>query len=160
MFLCLMRHGKAEPFQKNGDDSQRHLTDVGKQRVTTMSSLAKRWWPAGKTAIWSSPFIRARETTIIMSRAVRPERIDTHEAIADGDFTAFYKQVLSHETADVVLVVGHEPYLGRWAKVLTGTAMDFKTGSMAFFDYDRTVEPVGQAKLLLYVQPKAAALIL
>ena len=57
---------------------------------------------------------------------------------------------------DVVLVVGHEPFLGHWAKEITGTPIDFKTGSIAIFEYD----PAGHGKLLLYVQPKAATLIL
>ena len=54
----------------------------------------------------------------------------------------------------------HEPFLGHWAKEITGTPIDFRTGSIAIFEYDPALKPTGHGKLLLYVQPKAAALIL
>jgi phosphohistidine phosphatase len=160
MFLCLMRHGKAEIFKHGSNDSQRHLTENGRQRVTVMASLAKRWWPAGNTIIWSSPLVRARETAIIMGRAIHAVYMDIHPSIAVGDLRSFYQEVLIKEKNDVVLVVGHEPFLGHWAKEITGTPIDFKTGSIAIFEYDPAAEPAGHGKLLLYVQPKAATLIL
>ena len=37
----------------------------------------------------------------------------------------------------------------------TGTAVDFKTGSMALFDFDVHGGRIGSASLLFYVHPKA-----
>lgn len=160
MFLCLMRHGKAEILKHGSNDSQRHLTENGRQRVTVMASLAKRWWPAGNTIIWSSPLVRARETAIIMGRAIQAVYMDMHSSIAAGDLRSFYQDVLIKEKNDVVLVVGHEPFLGHWSKEITGTPIDFKTGSIAIFEYDPTAGSLGHGNLFLYVQPKAATLIL
>jgi phosphohistidine phosphatase len=160
MFLCLMRHGKAEPFVEGSDDSLRKLNEQGRQQVEAMAQLAKGWWPAGTTRIWASPYDRACETAEIMSRQIHVSDMKCHGAIADGDLDMFYEYVLQDEAADIVLVIGHEPFLGRWMAKLTGTPLDFKAGSMALLEYDPTAGQYGQGTLLFYVQPKATILLL
>ena len=43
----------------------------------------------------------------------------------------------------------------RWAQAWTGTAVDFKPGSMALFDFDVHGGRIGSASLLFYAHPKA-----
>ena len=117
MYLCLMRHGKAQPFSLKKPDKQRELTEKGCCQAASMSSWAASWWPEGKTAL--------------------------------------YDQILSREKSDVVCIVGHSPFLDRWVQAWTGTAVDFKTGSMALLDFDVHGGRIGSASLLFYVHPKA-----
>ena len=55
--------------------------------------------------------------------------------------------------------VGHSPYIELWTKAWTGLDIQFKTGSMALFDYDPFDSNGGTASLLMYMSPKAAKLI-
>ena len=155
-----MRHGKAEPLAMGGQDRDRVLAEQGRKQVEAMAALAKRWWPAGTTHIWSSPYERAWQSALIMSRQLHCDGVKCHDALSEGDLPRFYEYVLLPETADAVLVVGHEPFLGQWMKDLTGTALDFKAGSMALLEYDPSTGTAGQASLLFYVQPKATILLL
>ena len=160
MFLCFMRHGKAEPLATGGQDCDRVLTEKGTKQVEAMAALAKGWWPAGTTHIWCSPYERAWQSALIMSRQLHGADVKCHDAISEGDLDRFYEYILSAEQADTLLVVGHEPFLGRWMKALTGTALDFKAGSLALLEYDASTGTVGQGSLLFYVQPKATILLL
>ena len=82
-----------------------------------------------------------------------------HPAIAAGDLDAVYKDILCGSDGDVVCIVGHSPYLEQWTKAWTGLDIQFKTGSMALFDYDPFDSNGGTASLLMYMSPKAAKLI-
>lgn len=155
MFLCLMRHGQAEPFVTGMDDSIRQLTDKGKQQVMAMAALAKRWWPSGETHIWASPYVRAQSTALIMGRTLHAASITSHDAIAEGNLPTFYHDVLAQESADMILVVGHVPALTEWLEAMTGNVLSFKAGGLVFLEYDPTAGMVGHGTLLYYVQPKA-----
>jgi phosphohistidine phosphatase len=160
MYVCLMRHGKAEAAADGMADADRRLNEKGIQQVMAMANLAKKLWPLGTTAVWASPLLRARETAVTMSRAIRAEKLSSHEAIASGDIQAVYTDILAQEKSDVVLLVGHEPYLSRWLKQWTGLSLDFKAGSMVLLDYDSTAGTVGQGSMILFVRPDGADLIL
>jgi len=155
-----MRHGKAEAAADGMADADRRLNEKGIQQVMTMANLAKKLWPLGTTAVWSSPLLRARETAVTMSRAIRAEKLSSHEAIASGDIQTVYTDILAQETSDVVLLVGHEPYLSRWLKQWTGLSLDFKAGSLVLLDYDSSAGTVGQGSMILFVRPDGADLIL
>lgn len=160
MYLGLMRHGEAQPFVLGQADDTRALTEKGRRQVASVAALARRLWPLGQTDIWTSPVIRAKETAAVMSRSIRAASLSIHDAVGEGDFQALYQEGLMQAKADAVLIIGHEPYLSRWFHSLTGMSQDFKPGTLAILDYDPSVEPVGQASLLVYVQPQGADLIL
>ena len=86
MYVCLMRHGKAQPFELHQPDKLRELTEKGCNQASSMAKWAASWWPSGKTALWVSPYL-----------------------------VAGYDEILSRETADVVCLIGHSPFLDRWA---------------------------------------------
>lgn len=158
MYICLMRHGKAEAYTAKKEDRDRELIEKGRRQAATMAQAALHWWPDGLVALWTSPYVRAWQTADILKEQVSPVTYQRHPAIATGDLTAFYADVLTKATEDIICVVGHSPSLDQWAERWTGTPIDFKTGSMALFDYDVHGGPVGSASLLCYVQPKGAAL--
>lgn len=161
MYICLMRHGKAEAYDTEKDDRLRELTGKGRRDVTAVAALARRWWPAGRTQIWTSPLIRACQTTEIVGRRLNPELVQTIEAIGEGNLEALYERIRpASDDTDVLLIVGHQPYLDQWAEAWTGAPVGFKTGSMALFSYDPYDGRFGKGKLLLYIHPTGARLLL
>lgn len=159
MYVCLMRHGKAEPYTEGCDDNLRQLTEKGWKQAAIMTETARSWWPQGKTALWASPSLRTLQTASFFLGRIAYESFSTYPAIATGNFQSVYRGILCREDADVVCIVGHSPYLGQWAKLWTGTEIEFKTGSMALFDYDPYEGESGTASLLLYLTPRGARLM-
>jgi phosphohistidine phosphatase len=154
-----MRHGKAEPFNKDKNDKDRMLTEVGEQQCERMASLAKRWWPAGTSSLWVSPYIRACQSAAYLKKYIDFDSFHTHQAIADGNLDKVYADILSQETADVVCLVGHSPFIDKWAEAWTGYFVDYKPGSIALYEYDPFSGKAGSGKLLMYLNPKAAQLL-
>ena len=160
MYICLMRHGKAEPYRDGQDDSGRVLTSRGIQDVRDMAALARKWWPGGTTRIWTSPLIRAGQTADIMSQSLQPAAIRTDCYIGDGDLSGLYEELKALPEMDTLLIVGHQPYLDRWTEAWTGSPAGFKTASMALVSYDPYDGNFGKGKLLLYLHPAGARLFL
>lgn len=160
MYICLMRHGKAEPYRDGQDDSGRVLTSRGIQDVRDMAALARKWWPGGTTRIWTSPLIRACQTADIMSQSLQPAAIRTDCYIGDGDLSGLYEELKALSEMDTLLIVGHQPYLDRWTEAWTGSPAGFKTASMALVSYDPYDGNFGKGKLLLYLHPAGARLFL
>lgn len=159
MYVCLMRHGKAEPYCEGSSDRRRELVEKGKKQAALMVDAAQRWWPEGRTVLWASPAVRTCQTAAFFHDHIPYEAFHTHAALASGDLDAVYRDILCRTDADVTCIVGHSPYLDQWAETWTGTKVDFKTGSMALFDYDPYGGPWGSAALLLYLHPKGARLM-
>lgn len=160
MYICLMRHGKAEPYRDGQDDSGRVLTSRGIQDVRDMAALARKWWPGGTIRIWTSPLIRACQTADIMSQSLQPAAIRTDCYIGDGDLSGLYEELKALPETDTLLIVGHQPYLDRWTEAWTGSPAGFKTASMALVSYDPYDGNFGKGKLLLYLHPAGARLFL
>lgn len=160
MYVCLMRHGKAEKAHAGCADSERKLTDRGRCDVAAMAEFATNWWPSGKKAMEVSPYVRTKETAEIISRRLHCRNMHVNDALVSGDLSRLYRDVLSRRDADLLLLIGHSPYLENWSTEWTGTTLDFKTGGMALFDYDPYDGEVGTASLLFYIQPAAVRLLL
>ena len=113
MDLWLLRHAAAEDRAASGRDRDRQLTDEGRQRAAEVGRALARLEP-GISAIWSSPFRRARQTAEQAARGLRfagtiheteclgPER-DPQEVLDELDRS---------EVSRGVLLVGHQPHLG------------------------------------------------
>lgn len=158
MYVCLVRHGKAEPYTLHKEDAARQLQEKGIKQIQIMAQAARHWWPDGKTFLWSSPYVRAYQTAELLQKALSAESIRTCRSIADGDLQQVYEDILCRDAGGVICIVGHAPALNCWAKEWTGTEVDFKTGSMALFEYDLYGGKLGSAKLLLYMHPEGAAM--
>jgi phosphohistidine phosphatase len=118
MDLILWRHAEAED---GAPDSPRALTARGRKQARTVARwLAKRL--PDDTRILVSPAVRAQQTAEALERA-----FTTDEGIDVG--TTASKMLAATGWPDgggAVLVVGHQPILGRVAAlVLTGTQADW-----------------------------------
>ena len=93
MYVCLMRHGKAQPFYLHQPDKLRELTEKGCNQASSMAKWASSWWPSGKTALWVSPYVRTCQTAAYLEKHLPIEQFHTHKAIASGDLVAVYDEI-------------------------------------------------------------------
>ncbi|HWT70323.1 MAG TPA: phosphohistidine phosphatase SixA [Pseudomonas sp.] len=108
MKLWVLRHGEAEPHGSQPHDSQRALTDHGREEVLRS---AARLIGQPVTAIYSSPYLRAQQTAQLVRDALgfEPEirTVDWLTPETDPDKVA--EQLVSVSN---VLLVSHNPLVG------------------------------------------------
>jgi len=120
--IILFRHGPAgaaDPAQWP-DDSLRPLTTRGVQRTRLAAAgLARLSGPV--RAIWTSPYLRAEATAGVLRAALDGEpRIVVVSALAPGHTPRDTIERLQggRGTRGTIVIVGHEPDLGRLAGAL------------------------------------------
>lgn len=112
MELILWRHADAE---EGADDMARRLTRKGEKQAAAMAKWLRAHLPEDYTVL-ASPAVRAQET----AEALGAEVI-TEKTLAPGaSAAAIVKAVQKHE--GLVIVVGHQPDLGRAAAQLVAGA--------------------------------------
>ncbi len=123
MELYLLRHGVAVRRGTPGyaNDRTRPLTPEGRRRLVSVT-LGLRRLGLDFNAIFSSPYVRARETAEVVARGLGMERhVATSPLLApDADRSRLLAEIetmVKRESARVLLV-GHEPDLSRLASIL------------------------------------------
>jgi phosphohistidine phosphatase len=122
MNLYLLRHAIAlDRSAWKKADSDRPLTDHG---VRKMKRIARGVLALDVKvdAILTSPYRRAYDTAAIVARAMDAEaKLRISRSLAsDGDPKALVRHLArDFRTWESILLVGHEPYLGRLAGTLT-----------------------------------------
>ncbi len=128
--LILWRHAEAEDGHVGMDDLQRQLTKVGRKQAEKMATWLHRRMPAA-TVIYASP---ARRTCQTADALELPYSVAN--AIAPDATPQALLQTALDCAADEVLLVGHQPTLGRLAAMLlSGTDQDWsvKKGAIWWF---------------------------
>ncbi len=133
MVLYLFRHGIAGPATLGQGDAERTLTPEGIDRLKRQAGVLQR---AGfrMDRLVSSPLVRARQTAELLAPAlgVSPE-IDT--LLKPGCTLDDAAELLARRPqARRVMLVGHQPDLGRLVRTLTGSNARVHTGTMAVID--------------------------
>jgi phosphohistidine phosphatase len=162
MHLYLVRHAlAAEADAKRWpDDRQRPLTTAGARRFKrTAGALVAVMHDSAKVdRLLSSPLVRARETAAILHRAGLPAPIE-ESVLAPGRTAARVLAVLRAHDAQSIVVVGHEPDLGRLLAVCIAgpearLSLRFRKGGAACL-YFAGAPRVGEASLEWLLPPKA-----
>jgi len=111
--LIVMRHGEAG---LHVTDSERELTDRGRQEVASVAArLAESpWRPA---LIWSSPYIRARQTAAIVARVLDCPVVEK-TFITPEDDPGRCLDALIGNTDSPLMLVSHMPLVGSLATLL------------------------------------------
>ncbi len=148
MVLYLFRHGIAGGAPPGQGDVARALTPEGVQRLKLQAAALQR---AGFHVDWlvSSPLVRARQTAEVLAPALgaTPE-IDT--LLKPGcTLNDVAELVARRPEAGRVMLVGHQPDLGRLVRMLTGSNAKIRTGTMAVIDA-QALRPSGGLLLGLY----------
>lgn len=144
MKLFLMRHGDAE-FNAS-IDSQRQLTDLGKENAHQMATN-HRDDLSSVSKLWVSPYVRAQQTADIVSNvldnSVPRETQAFLKPSSDPNtvFAAVEKQQQS------LLIVSHQPLIGTLVDLLAGLepgSHRMSTASLACIEIDIIARACGE----------------
>jgi len=121
LVIDLLRHGDAAPSGAGGDAARR-LTERGRADVALVAGQLASG-PAPER-VFSSPLARARETAaLVVERLPEVRAVERLDAlIPDCDPEEVLDALREHGIEDGhVLMVGHQPQIGRLVAHLTGT---------------------------------------
>jgi phosphohistidine phosphatase len=108
MKLWVLRHGEAVPHGSRPHDSERELTDHGREEVLRSAALL-----IGQplTAIYASPYLRAQQTAQLVREALgfEPEIRTVDWLTPDTDPDKVAEQMVA---VSDVLLVSHNPLVG------------------------------------------------
>lgn len=140
MDLYLLRHGVAVRRGTPGyaADRTRPLTPEGRRRLGSIA-LGMRRLGLDFDAIFSSPYVRARETAELVARRLGMDRhVATSPLLApDADQGRLLSELdaMTSRASARVLLVGHEPDLSRLASILVfgdeGGLLKLRKGGLA-----------------------------
>ena len=159
--LVLMRHGKAKTLVEGQIDFDRELTEAGRRSLAAtlnyeLSFLAVDGEPV---QVWASPSLRTVQTADLLVDALDSIGIKVKgpvheiEALWEQDYDAFLELVRACEE-DVVIAVGHNPFVESLTEKLTGAVLPVATGGLVAIrlngrdDYDevQSFETVNETK--------------
>ena len=122
MDLILWRHAEAHEHPElltgrpgDAQDMARRLTSRGEKQAARMAAWLDRQLPDG-ARIWSSPAVRCEQTALALGRKFKLRE----ELAPDGDPLALLELVQWPQGKSPVVVVGHQPTLGRVVARLLG----------------------------------------
>lgn len=115
MDLILWRHAEAEVEPELGGDLARRLTAKGEKQASRMAAWLDRQLPDG-ARIYASPAVRTEQTVVALGRKYRLR----NDLAPDGTPEQLLELVQWPQAKGTVLVVGHQPALGRVIAQLLG----------------------------------------
>jgi phosphohistidine phosphatase len=157
MKIFFLRHGLADRSAWNGDDFERPLTEYGKERMVREAETIRKL-NLGLDAILTSPLVRAYQTAEIVAEELGMlDLFAVDERLSPGFGPSDLKEIIDdHESAEVIMVVGHEPDFSYTISYLTGGGnVVCKKGSLARVDLVDAGPLAGE--LVWLIPPKALA---
>lgn len=157
--IYLMRHAHALTAE---EDPERPLSDRGREQVRAMGSFLRRRGGLQVERVWHSPLARARETAELLCD--RLELSATSREI-DGLLPYDDHRGIARRLSGFgypLLVVGHEPHLGRLASMLVcgnvdQEIVDFKKGALLCLERERTKSQTILWRIRWYITPGLVA---
>lgn len=155
--IYIVRHAiAAERGEKYPDDSKRPLTKDGMARMRQAVEGFRALDP-GIDLVFTSPFVRARETADILASGLSPSPdVKVLDMLTPGHKPAdVAAQITGHGGRRVIALVGHEPDLGTLASWLIGAhePLVFKKGGIARIDVP-SFPPGSNGQLVWSAPPK------
>ena len=125
--LILIRHGRATPRQGTELDAQRELTKRGREELEKiLPELSAHLNSASQFQLGTSPLPRAFQTAEIIGRYLGTDKIEQFDWIAQGEYTGLQERLKNLKPSSSLVIVGHEPHLGRWSRQFSGFTVPFK----------------------------------
>lgn len=116
MDLILWRHAEAIDLDLVGDDMDRYLTPRGEKQAARMAAWLDRQLPDG-AKLFASPAVRAQQTAAALQRRTRVSAALAPLASVDE----LLSLVQWPQPKGCIVVVGHQPTLGKTIAQLMGT---------------------------------------
>jgi len=154
LVLDLLRHGEAAAAGAGGD-AERPLTERGRDTIRAQAQRLKReGWRPGR--IFASPLPRALESAAIVLQTAGvaleveplPELLPDHEPSQLLDALAAHGAEHGH-----VVLVGHQPLLGRLASRLAGQEPELPTGGLIRIECPRGAS-AGAGRIVYVLKPE------
>jgi phosphohistidine phosphatase len=156
MEVYVLRHGDTEAGA-GIPDHKRNLTEEGRrQALASGRALARLAVP--RPAVLTSPLVRARQTAELAAAGFAPPaEIRVIEALAPpGDLAGVMGEIRRIEGSSVLLV-GHEPFLGRFVYAMiagegTAGSVPMRKATMARVDMKTPV--AGDGRMIWLIPPE------
>ena len=152
MEIYLLRHAIAETVRPGQPDSERALTDEGRDKLRRVLQRA-RGAGVKPAVILSSPYRRALETATEAKEILGGE-IERSEALTpDASPYDAWEEIRAHKSEASVLLASHEPLMSSMTAFLLGVPalqVDMKKAALVRVDCDRFgPQPRGVLKWML-----------
>jgi phosphohistidine phosphatase len=159
MEVFLVRHAVAYERSRTRwpNDSLRPLTPAGKRKFRNAARGLAPLLPKSAVLL-TSPYVRARDTTVILAKAARRGKpIECAELAAEESVRKIFELLRSRKERAVVLV-GHEPNLTLFLSMALASEqarlrIEFKKGGAACVYFPGSLEP-GRATLKWMLPPR------
>lgn len=149
MEIVFFRHGKALSIPEAGVslDAERPLSEAGKEEVRLSAAALKAENFVPETII-SSPFKRARETSILISDFFKLGKVVFLDSLANSsDIRSVVKSVMDLSGGRNALIVGHQPLLGIMSRLIAeNDEIDLKPAGYAHIEVKDPEKPKGVLK--------------
>ncbi len=157
MLIHLLRHAEAEDVSPTGRDTDRRLTEEGKKRMRSVAK-AIAWLDPGYEAVLVSPLARARQTAEPVAAACGFQRpfTETKNLAPNADPVEILRELARLGPASVLLV-GHQPHLGRLFGLLFSGRSDLEVPmkKAALAAFEASLDPsLGPAELKFLLPPR------
>ncbi len=157
MKIYILRHGIA--LDRNDpsilSDASRPLIPIGIEKTNKIAKFLKKQ-KFNFDRILSSPYLRAKETAIIVSDLFRLEIQETEDLTPDGSFDKLIDEINSNNV-DEILLVGHEPHLSFFISYLLigdeSLDLTLKKGGFCSIEFIDKVQ-AGMGNLICLLTPK------
>jgi phosphohistidine phosphatase len=143
--IIIARHGAAEDKASSDRDADRNLTDKGREQADLMGRVLEATL-GYVDAAWTSPFARALQTAEIAAKRLKVTPVAESNLEIGGDLEQLCWKI-HREAPAKILLVGHQPDLGRLAARLLGfvSEVSLKKGGMCIVETRDPAKPVGRA---------------
>lgn len=147
MELLLVRHGKAQDRRVDSVDRERKLVPKGiMQLKQDIPNLAEYLGKRKKVFLWSSGITRAIETAEIIKKICKIDKIEVLDFIETGDFDGLARHLTKMEEYSTIIIVGHQPDLSDWTRMICKKIINFKKGGTVSFKIISTDKLSGEIK--------------
>ncbi|MDA0205503.1 MAG: phosphohistidine phosphatase SixA [Acidobacteria bacterium] len=154
MDVFVLRHAIAEDAGAGQADSERRLTDLGRERLRLVVQKAMRAGMA-PAVVLTSPYVRAHQTAEILleeldhpCELVTTSNLTPYAAVAD-----LWQELREYSRLSPLIVVGHNPQLSELVSVLIGSpryAVEIKKAAIAYVqDAGNGPRPTGRLVWML-----------
>ena len=149
MYIILMRHGEAVPQTEDMENRERSLTPKGMRQARRSSRILARLLKENPIRIFTSPYVRTRQTAGILAEECFAEEIHTAEELLQPNWQMVRNHLL--QDGSPIALVSHHPFLQSYLLFTGHAAIKFEPGAVAVIDYDFRWK---QGQLVAYFTPQ------
>lgn len=159
--LYLIRHGIAADRADYPHDSDRPLTEQGRQKTKL---VAEKLLQIGIKfdLILTSPLVRSNQTAEILQKIGLSQKKEIFPPLSPQgtlqDWVKWWAESESKKQGNSLALVGHQPNLGNWAEILVwGNSQEkliIKKAGIIGLRVPTNINPIGNCEFFLLTSPK------